>query len=187
MQKILIIQTAFLGDVILATPLIENLNRQFPNAMIDMMVKKGNEDLLQKHPILRKTLTFDKKQKWTSILQNLREIRIEKYDLVINLQRFASSGFITLLSGSKEKRGFQENPFSWCYSLKFTHDMKQGQHEVDRNLQMISKEVHHPVRKPQLYPSIEDITFVSHFKSTPIFALLLRVYGLQRRLLKRYG
>ena len=39
-RKILIIQTAFLGDVILATPLVENLSRQFPHATIDFLLKK---------------------------------------------------------------------------------------------------------------------------------------------------
>ncbi len=171
MQKILIIQTAFLGDVVLATPLIENLHRQFPNAVIDLMVRKGNEGLLQNHPIIRKLYTFDKKNKWSSILRNLSEIRREKYDLAINLQRFASSGLITFLSGAKEKRGFKANPFSWCYSAKFPHDTKHGQHEVDRNLQMISKEIQNPNRIPKLYPSTEDFSHVNQFKTTSYFCL----------------
>ena len=48
-RKILIIQTAFLGDVILATPLIETLSDAFPYAQIDFLLKKGNEALLKEH------------------------------------------------------------------------------------------------------------------------------------------
>ena len=50
MQKILIIQTAFIGDVILATPLIGNLKSQFPEAKIDFLVKNGNQALLKNDP-----------------------------------------------------------------------------------------------------------------------------------------
>ena len=65
MEKILIIQTAFLGDVILATPVISELSRIYPNAQIDFLVKKGNESLLANSPQLNSVLIFDKsKQKW---------------------------------------------------------------------------------------------------------------------------
>ena len=40
MKRILIIQTAFLGDVILATPVVSELKRIFPSAEIDVLVKK---------------------------------------------------------------------------------------------------------------------------------------------------
>ena len=44
-RKILVIQTAFLGDVILATPVASELKRIFPAASIDFIVKKGNENI----------------------------------------------------------------------------------------------------------------------------------------------
>ena len=60
-QSVLIIQTAFIGDVILATVLIESLHQKFPEANIDFVVRKGNESLLTGHPILREVIVFDKK------------------------------------------------------------------------------------------------------------------------------
>ena len=63
MLKILIIQTAFIGDVILATPLIETLRLQFPNSKIDFLVKNGNQNLLINHPNLNRVLVFDKSKK----------------------------------------------------------------------------------------------------------------------------
>ena len=101
-KKILIIQTAFLGDVILATPLIESLSAHFPSAQIDFLLKKGNEALLEEHPKLRRVLIFDKSKKRKSLLDLIKEIRKEEYDLVLNLHRFASSGLITVLSRAKD-------------------------------------------------------------------------------------
>jgi ADP-heptose:LPS heptosyltransferase len=171
MDKVLIIQTAFLGDVILATPLIENIHEHFPNAQIDFLLKKGNEALLKEHPILRKTYVFDKSRKRKSMMELIRSIRKQQYDLVINLHRFASSGLITTFSGAKETRGFTKNPFSFLYSKRVPHELGKGQHEVDRNLSLISDFVEHPQRRPQLYPSQADLNFVSQWKNEAYFCL----------------
>ena len=61
-MKLLLIQTAFIGDVILATPLIEQLRRTFPDATIDFALRKGNESLLAGHPHLRKVYVWRKKE-----------------------------------------------------------------------------------------------------------------------------
>ncbi len=63
MQTFLLIQTAFTGDVVLATAIIEKLHRFFPEAQIDLLVRKGNEGLLIDHPFLHETLIWNKKNK----------------------------------------------------------------------------------------------------------------------------
>jgi heptosyltransferase-2 len=71
--KFLIIQTAFIGDVVLATPLIEKLKLHYPNATIDFLVRKGNESLLENHPLLRRVIVFDKKNgKYRNLLKLIR-------------------------------------------------------------------------------------------------------------------
>ena len=60
--KILVIQTAFLGDVVLATAVLEKLHQYFPDAQIDFVLRKGNEGLLSSHPFLHNLLLWDKKQ-----------------------------------------------------------------------------------------------------------------------------
>lgn len=171
MKKVLIIQTAFIGDVILSTPLIANLHQQFPNLQIDYLVKKGNETLLSGHPGVRKVLVLNKENKWKSIRDNIRFIRREKYDLIINLHRFASSGLICVLSGAKQKIGFKKNPFSFLYSKSYKHAIGNGEHEVDRNLSLIASYCDVTIRKPSLYPSSEDYTFVSKFQGTAYYCL----------------
>jgi len=171
MQKILIIQTAFIGDVILATPLITNFKAEFPNASIDFLVKQGNQSLLKNDPNLRQILVFDKKKKISSLLKLTKKIRAEKYDLVINLHRFASSGILTLLSGAKQTIGFKKNPFSFAYSTSFDHEIGNGKHEVDRNLALISNLTKRNQRQPKLYPSIEDFEKIKNYQSVAYYCL----------------
>jgi ADP-heptose:LPS heptosyltransferase len=76
MKNILVIQTAFLGDVVLATAVIEKLHACLPDASISMLVRKGNESLLKNHPFLKKVIVWDKtKNKIPNLLHTIGEIK----------------------------------------------------------------------------------------------------------------
>jgi heptosyltransferase-2 len=171
LQRILIIQTAFLGDVILASPVWENLHVAFPHAQIDVVVKKGNESLLAGHPFIQNLYIFDKRQKVKNLWKLGKTLRANKYELVINLQRFASSGILTILTKGKESRGFEKNPLSLFFSKRFKHEMKPNWHEVDRNLSLISDLVSSPPRRPQLYPSLDDLQAIQMYQVVPYYCL----------------
>lgn len=159
-MKFLVIQTAFIGDVILATPLIEKIHRCIPGAIVDILVRKGNESLLTEHPKLRKTIIWDKKNgKYANLWRLLRQIRQEKYDVVVNCQRFAASGLLTAFSGAAMRIGFDKNPFARFFTHRIRHqiaDTKQFAHEVDRNLSLLSGLCDDSPERPKLYPSPAD-------------------------------
>ena len=167
MQRFLIIQTAFIGDVILCTPVISELKRLYPNAKIDVVVRKGNEALLSNHPGINSILVWNKKsEKYRSLRQVISTVRSYRYDEVINLQRFHSAGVICMFSKSKAKIGFTKNKFPFIYSKRVKHIIGDGTHEVERNLLTIA---HHKGAKskvrPSLYPSQSDIEKVNLMRS----------------------
>lgn len=169
-MKILIIQTAFLGDVVLATAVIEDLIQQYPTAQIDFLVRKGNESILQNNPHLRKVIIWQKKeQKWKHWWQILQQIRQEKYDILVNLQRFFSTGLWTFLSKAKITIGFNKNPFSWSFTHAAKHVIGNGTHEVVRNRQLISPILTQqlPAPRPAMYPSEKDKKSVESYQITP--------------------
>lgn len=150
----------------LATPLIEKLHRFYPEAGIDFLLKKGNEGLLQAHPYVREVLVFDKKKgKAGQLWSLLWRIRRKKYDLVVNMHRFGSSGFLTAFSGGKQRTGFDKNPFSWAFSKKVVHEIGNGKHEVRRNLELIEHVTDMKSEMPKLYPSATDEKLVSFHKT----------------------
>ena len=121
-MRILIIQTAFIGDVVLATGILEKLHAYFPDAKIDFMVRKGNEGLLKDHPFLNELLVWDKKEgKMKNLFKLLKYIRSIRYDKVINVQRFAATGILTAFSGAKENIGYDKNPLITFFSVKVPH------------------------------------------------------------------
>ena len=167
MQKILVIQTAFIGDVVLATALVESLHQQYPKAAIDVVVRKGNESLFNEHPFINELIVWDKKQhKYLNWLSILKKIRAKHYDILINLQRFAATGLWTVLSKANTTIGFDKNPFSFLFTHKVKHDVTgNGVHEIDRNHALISSLVVLPLVMPKLYPTKSDYEKVKLYQA----------------------
>jgi heptosyltransferase-2 len=141
---------------VLATALIEKLDQFFPDAYIDVLVRKGNEGLLFKHPFLREILVWNKKEhKKKNLFRLLKKIRENKYDTIINLKRFAATGLLTAFSGAKEKIGFDKNPFSFFFTKKIKHELVNV-HEVERNNELIKHFTDGALTRPRLYPSAEN-------------------------------
>jgi ADP-heptose:LPS heptosyltransferase len=171
-RKFLIIQTAFIGDVVLATSLVENLRAEFPDAEIDFLVRQGNEGLITGHPLLSKILVWNKKEKkFRNLLKILSQIRKEKYDKVINVQRFTATGFLTAFSGAKEKIGFDKNPLSFLFTTKVKHEFQQGVHEIERNHRLISHITSREVMRPRMYPGPQNESFIKKYIQPPFITI----------------
>jgi len=169
MRKILVIQTAFIGDVVLATSLLESLHAQYPMAAIDVLVRQGNESLLNAHPFIHEVIIWNKKkQKYLHWLKILFQIRKAQYNAVVNVQRFAATGLWTALSKAKFKIGFNKNPFSFLFTHSIKHlEIEVGMHEINRNHQLI--QVLGPVvlANPKLYPTTKDDEQVKKYQDQP--------------------
>jgi ADP-heptose:LPS heptosyltransferase len=144
LDRILIVQTAFIGDVILATSLVESIKRIAPQAKIDFFLRAGNEGLLRDNPHINKVYIWDKKKAKTwGLIKHIVHIRRENYNLVLNIQRFFNSGLLTALSGAEFRVGFDKNPLSFFFDGKIDHHIphygKEGAlHEVQRNLRLFN-------------------------------------------------
>lgn len=164
MKHFLIIQTAFIGDVILATPIIEKLRRYYPDAKIDFLLRKGNEGLLKNHPHINQVLIWKKgKGKYKNLIKLLSLIRKKQYSTVINCQRFSASGFLTAFSSASERIGFKKNPLSLFFTEKVDHKIN-GTHETSRNLALIKDLTEKKYFPPKLYPNEDDYAFVKQYQ-----------------------
>jgi len=164
-KTFLVIQTAFLGDAVLATALLEKLHAFFPDAEIDLVVRKGNDGLFVGHPFLHKLYVWDKRNgKTRDLFRVIGDLRRTKYDHIINCQRFFSTGLMTVLARGKEKIGYDKNPLSFLFSRTVKHLIgdpsaplrvanTKAPHEVDRLNALIEHLTDGARPLPRLYPS----------------------------------
>ena len=167
LKKILVIQTASIGDVILVTPLLERLHKSYPEASIDLLVKKGMESLFIAHPFLGKVFVWNKSERKLSHLYDiLKDVQAERYDLVVNVQRFLLTGLFTAFSRARHTVGFNKNPMSFLFGKRVKHRIGEKQiHEVDRNLELVNHLTGKAQRRPRLYPSAQDDALTSQYKT----------------------
>lgn len=171
-KNILVIQTAFIGDAILASSVLEKLHNFYPQSKISLLVRKGNESLYQEHPFLNELLVWNKKEgKYKSLFHLLKKIRNRKYDTVINLHRYASSGFLTALSKASYTAGYDKNPFSFLFNLKVKHKIGDGRHEIQRYNDLIEDITDKSVAKPKLYPTFQHFQKIESYTSAPFVTM----------------
>ena len=185
MHRILVIQTAFIGDVVLATALLENLHAAYPVATIDILVRGGAQELFIDHPYINEVHVWDKKKnKYQHLFQIIQTIRRIKYDVVINVQRYLATGIITVLSGAKKTIGFDKNPLSFLFSEVVKHQFGSAAeaaggeseagaylHEISRNHALLASLTTAPVAKPALYPSAAHFAAVQKWQSAPYICM----------------
>lgn len=161
MQEILIVQPAFLGDLILCTAIIEKISAYYPDAKIDVLLRKGYERILSSHPKIRRLLVFDRKNKRKSLNSLVKELRANPYDLLINLHRHFSAGYLSAFSKANVRVGFRENPWSWTFSKSIKHQWNL--HEIERNQLLIAEWTDEKAALPKLYPQEIDEAVLKTF------------------------
>jgi len=168
LNKILVIQTAFIGDVILATALLEKVHHHFPKAQIDFLLRKGNESLFQNHPFINQLLIWDKtSSKYRNLYKLTAQIRRSHYDAVINLQRFFSSGLLIAASKAQYRIGYDKNPWAVMFTHRISHQIGDHTHEVTRILSLTTPIISDETpQRPKLYPNKSDYQKIESFQQS---------------------
>ncbi|TAF55192.1 MAG: glycosyltransferase family 9 protein [Sphingobacteriia bacterium] len=169
----LVIQTAFIGDVVLATALVESLHLVDPKEPIDVLVRKGNEGLFRSHPFVRKVWVWDKQnKKYAHALGLVKSFRQNHYRAVINVQRYGVSALMTVFSGAQITIGFKAHWLSHFFTQAIPHQIAADgtQHEIERNLELLKAlypQKNLVLQKPRLYPDTAATTAAAPFQQEP--------------------
>lgn len=159
-KRILIVQTAFLGDVILTTPLIKGLRSLFPDSSICFLLIPETKRLLDNNSHLNEVITYDKRGKSgvVAFLQIMGEVEKRHFELAVIPHRSWRSALLTYLAGIPERVGFDKNAGSILFTRKVTY--RSDIHEVERNLSLLSRFNPPSIdSSPELFPSEDDLSF----------------------------
>lgn len=172
--RILVIQTAFLGDAILASSVLETLHFYLPDAEIDFMCTEASASLFKNHPFLSRVLAWNKsKRKYKNLLKLIKTVWVNSYTHVFNLQRYATTGFLTATSGAGQRIGFDKNPLSFAFTHSVPHIIKENWHEIDRNFSVIQSclPLGASVKAPRLYATQAERTNIKPYKTMPYLVM----------------
>jgi heptosyltransferase-2 len=137
-EKILVIQTAFLGDAVLTLPMIRKLKELNSKASIDVLCIPASKEIFLLSPYINEIIIIDKKgehKSFRSFLKFTKQIRARGYDRIYSPHRSFRSSLLVLQSGVKETYGFSNS--SLFHAYKYLTKYIPSHHEVQRNLDLI--------------------------------------------------
>ncbi len=153
---ILIIQTAFAGDLILTTPLIQEAARVHPGVPIDVLCIPSTAALLANHPGVRRCIVYDKRKGNPKLLVLLRALARERYALCLCPHRSFRSAVLARATRAPRRICFDRSAAPWLFTE--TVPYAASLHEVDRNRSLLTggRMPVPAVLPPRLFPSTSD-------------------------------
>lgn len=136
--KILVIQTAFLGDAVLTLPMIQKLKEKYPSAEIDVLCIPQTKELFDHSKSVKEVIPYDKRgdqKSFVSFIRLILLIRRKKYSHIYSPHRSFRSSLIVCLSRAGITVGFDNASISFIYGTRIKYVKEK--HEVARNLDLI--------------------------------------------------
>ena len=134
MNRILIIQTAFLGDLILTTSFIREVKNVYPDSFIVVLVNKGTEMILNCNPHIDEIISLDKKKIKSSIIDFVKfigKIRKKRFNICFCCHFSYRSSLISFFSGAKKRIGYSNSGFSFLHNISVFRP-KLNKHETNK-------------------------------------------------------
>ena len=133
-RKILVIRFSSIGDIVLTTPVVRCLKKQFPDAEIHFLTKKKFAQVVANNPHISKVHLFS-----DNLSETVKELRAERFDFVVDLHRNLRSQRVKLAlrrpSGTFPKLNLRK----WWYVRTKRKSVMPDVHIVDRYFEAVAK------------------------------------------------
>src|SRR5688500_9244497 len=134
MPSSLVVQTSFLGDTVLTTPLLAQLAHR---GAVDVVTTPSSAALLAEHPAVRAVIAYDKRGADAGplgFMRLARRLRESRYETAYLAQGSLRSALLVLAARVPSRVGFATSAGSWLYTTKVPY--RDDLHHAARLLQL---------------------------------------------------
>jgi heptosyltransferase-2 len=150
----LVVQTSFLGDMVLTTPLVAHLAKSGP---VDVLSTPAASGLLANNPAVREVIVYDKRGVDRGVAGFLRiasTLKRRKYATAYFAQGSIRSGALGVTAGIRDRIGFSTSAGRTFYTTRITP--RAGAHHAERLLSLATLEAGGHALRPHLYPGLKE-------------------------------
>lgn len=164
-QKILILQTAFTGDVVLAIPLARAAKEAFPQAEVHFLVRPDIAVLLKHNPFIDKVWTYDKRRSekgMGAFLRQTKMLRKTGFDLALIPHRSIRSAMLVWGAKIPRRIGFHRSGGAFLFTdiVPYPTDI----HEIERNLKLLQVlGWNGKIPRPEIFPGPDEKREIKRF------------------------
>ena len=151
-KRILLIKLRYLGDVVLSTPVLPLLRKQFPEAKMTFLVNPETAGVLQDNPYLHEVWVLPRKPWWQQ-LSFIMRMRDAKFDIVIDLTDGDRSAFLSWVTGAPVRLGYnREGRWRGKFYSQVLPSAYGSMHMVEYHQQaIVGLGIHESVGEPEVY------------------------------------
>ncbi|MFH1398402.1 MAG: lipopolysaccharide heptosyltransferase II [Candidatus Omnitrophota bacterium] len=139
-KRILITRTDRIGDVVLSTPVIKALRKNYPSAYIAMMVSPYTEDIVSGNPDLDEVIILDKDdlhRNLKGVWELSRDLKKKRFDLAIALHPTNRVHLVIFLAGIPKRIGYNRK-MGFLFTDKIKHLKQLGEkYESEYNFDLL--------------------------------------------------
>jgi len=194
--RVLIIDTAWLGDVIFTTSLIGAAAAVWPRAELHVLVAPRGEAVLRGHPQVHKLRVFDKRGTQRSLAGLFRlghELRETKFDVVLNAHPSFRSRVLAWLTRAPLRAGYEGFLSSICHTHVVPNDLAVEPDHAKRRMALLRALVPEAMAAPLRVALQSDAVqwagkfFADHKIAQPLLALVVgSAWGTKRWPIQNY-
>lgn len=155
-MRILIIHTAFIGDIVLSTPMIKALKEKYPQSEITYVTTPAGASILRNNPYLSEIIAYDKRGAHRGIkgvYELGKRLRYKNFNMVITPHRYLRSAVLSWLTRAPIRKGYDKSAGSFLYTEKVSY--VEHKHEVEKLLGFVDENISKRY-EIELYPSKEN-------------------------------
>ena len=155
--RVLVVQTAFLGDLILTLPLIQAAKDALPESQVWVLVIPATAEILTGHPAVDGFMIYDKRGRdrgFLGLWRMARRLRNGRFGLALIPHRSLRSALLIAMAGIPQRVGFGSSGGFFTFSRKVSRC--RDVHEVERNLDLLrALNYQFQPEPPRVYPGDE--------------------------------
>lgn len=135
-ERILVTRLRFIGDVVLTTPVVRALRKAYPRAYIAYLAEDPAYQVLLGNPHLDRVFVLRRNAPWRKRLAFYREMREQRFDLVIDLFGNPRSALLAWLTRARYRVGGRFKVRHYFYNIKVDHPL-EVQTAIDFHLESL--------------------------------------------------
>lgn len=173
-----------IGDVLTSSILFEALKAKYPNAVLHYVINSHTFSVVEQNPNISKFLYYTPKIEYSlsAFIKFIKNIRKEKYDVIIDVYSKTPSNIITFFSGAKIKISKYKpyTHFIYNYAVKYAKIPKTNASlAIENRLRLLQPlGIENKIIKPRIYLTQQEIetskTFLQQHQidvSKPLFMI----------------
>jgi len=156
-KKILIIKLRYIGDTLSIVPVIDRVKECVPEVTVDVMIRKGTEEVVAFHPGIRKIWVYDQKMAKSDFRSSvpyqfdlIRGLRKERFDYILDYTHGDRAAILSFLIHAPSRISYRcSSPLTKLLMNRFVDYNPLEHHIVEYQLKALSL-FNLPVNNPKM-------------------------------------